>query len=1288
MAVGDTKGVDFTEPGFTLQTTFKYTGDGPIYSKGGSQYSLGVWGGQLSFWTEGGGNWPGIDAGNLVQGQWYTTTLVVAANEIRLYVDAEEIGSTPHDFASLPTTDSPLHLGYDAGNDDSGSPTVDSFRAFETALTTDQITSGFAEIPDDAVAWLPLNEATNGVAPDESGQGNDGILQNGPSFVPSPDGQGIDLAEDGYVIVENDDSLAFDSTGFTLHARLKYDGGSGLVLDRGSSAIGSGTEQFGLGIYDGTLSFYMQTADGTYPETLQTDVESGTWHSVTIVGNQGENQLYVDGDPIGTIEHEATGPAESDGPLIVGGGDLDVAVTSTWALPSALSAEQVSTGFRTVPDTAVLWFDYATIEDRSVEWRNETVPGQWGYDGYEVPEDSADWYPPGNQRGWYRREIDVPEDWREGRVLLQFGAVYSEAWVYVNGSLVGTHVGGHTPFEVDVTDEIEPQGSNTVTVGVAQVSEADDMGWQNVTGGIPRDVTLISVPQVHLADCDVRTDLTDNGTAATVHVNTIVENSGKSETTAELSVSLTDPNGTVVGSDKAVLDAIPPGEARSITVEMTVDDPETWNPEQPRLHDLDVSLDAGGVTEEVTERIGIREIEVDGQALRINGKSVTLRGVNWEEIHLPKHGHAIPAEITREDARRLKEANINYVRAAHHPTSEAFLDACDELGLVVEVEAPHMFIGRQRGDPYPDVVIEQTLEMVERDKNRASVCLWSIANESEWYEAFETVTALVKEADPTRPLIFNHDAYDESDPWHESYSLRAHHYPALRTDSTVTAYGDLDAPTLFDEYAHTYCYNDQELVTDPGLRDEWGSVFELIWERCRDAEAVAGAAIWAGGDHLEQWGEYLWGLLDRNRRARPEYWHVKKAYSPVQVVDTTWRGNGNVVTLTVENRHEFIDLTERAVSFEGARGRGNRELSAQPGEQEQITVPVEDGRIEMTVTHPEGHVIQQVVFTADTPSTRLDSTPITESISATDETLSVETDTFSLSVDRGTGNVVIEGTDGNPIVSAGPELVITPTQNATGRAYENAIDHRLSERTVTDVRRVDGESAIAVDVTYDIAEGTFVIYPQERGIDLSYDFSIQEAIDAREVGVAMPLNRDYTTLSWTRDGQWTAYPETHIGRETGSAQAFPDGSRPNHEGIRIRSDQPWKDDATSHGSNDFRGTKRNVYRAALTNESDRGFRVLGNGETHVRAQVRDETVDLLAIDRSLSGTNADEWLSRHQPVNQDPTIGADESIDGRVVFRVANPEEDGDDSNKGRDKRPGNGNGRGKGNGRGNRNGN
>lgn len=1266
VTVGDADSLDFTDPGFTVELTFRYGEDTVLFSKGNSQYSAGVYGGSLSFWTAGDGGWPSAGGGDLSPGRWYTATFAVDDAEIRVYVDGERVGTTAHDAAALPSTDVPLALGYNAGTDTQGSPAVDSLRVYDAALDDERVASGFESPPSSARAWLSFDDVSDSVAPDASGAGNAGTLANDPAVVAGRDARSLALAGDGYVSVPARDGLDLTTDGFTLRTAFRYGGGSGVLVNRGGGPVSRGADQFTLRLDDGTLSFDAGRVDGTRTPAVAGAVTPDAWHTATVVVDGSSAALYVDGERVDAREHGAAAFVESDAPVVVGGDDLALTVAETAAFGTALDAARVRDGFRRVPESAVLWLAYEAVETRTVSWRDETVPGQWGYDGYVVPDGASDWYPPDGQTGWYRRSFDVPADWAGERLLLRFGAAYSAARVYVNGTRVAEHVGGYTPFEVDVSDVVDAGESNTLAVGVSQRSPADEMSWQNVTGGITRGVTLAAVPRTHLSDCTVRTAL-DGADGATVSVTADVTNAGDAPTDdATVAVTLTDPDGRTVASDRSDIGALEPGARTSETLTLSVSDPQRWHPERPALYDATVDLAADGASERVSERVGIREVGVDGNDLLLNGEPVTLRGVNWEEVDLRGPGQAVSPSQTREDVRRLAEANVNYVRTAHFPVSEAFLEACDEYGIVVEEEAPHMFIGRDRGDPYPDLVVQQTREMIERDRNRPSVCIWSLANESNWFPCFADAAAAAVDLDPTRPIIFDHDRYAADDPWHDTFDLRADHYPAFRTGTNVEQYAGADAPMTFNEYGHLYCYDDAELVTDPGLRDQWGLLFETVWERVRRADGVAGGAVWAGGDHLEQWGQYFWGALDRNRRERPEFWHLRKVYAPVQFSDVDWHANGHRVSLTVENRHDFVNLSERTLTVDDGVRERTLSLDVPPGDSTTVTLPVPGGRFEIAARHPAGHRINEFVATPETPSARRSEATQEEQPAV------LSGDLGALRVEAADAGVSLVDADGATLVD-GVDLALTPMQTETGRTYETGIDHRPVGRTVTDVRR-DDDGRVEVDVDYDVAAGTVAFEPADggSGVRIDYEFALAESVDAREVGLSLSTDRALTRLAWTRDGQWSVYPDDHVGRLSGTAPAFPDGSRPESEGIRIQSGQPWKDDATSRGSNDFRATKRNVRTAALADGDERGVRVDANGDRHVRARVRSEAVDLLVLQRSISGTNAASWLDRHHAVDERPTLEAGRTLAGRVrLGSLASSTErrDGGEQNRGGSKR-------------------
>ncbi|MCL9814288.1 glycoside hydrolase family 2 protein [Natranaeroarchaeum aerophilus] len=910
-------------------------------------------------------------------------------------------------------------------------------------------------------------------------------------------------------------------------------------------------------------------------------------------------------------------------------------------------------------------------------WNPHSVPAEWTHEGYEVDsylgEDGwKDVGPSDYERGWYRREFAVDDDWDGSRLKLRFGAVYTHGEVWVNGQRLGEHDGGYTPFEFDVTGIVDTGESNTITVAVAEETLATDMGWGTGRGGITRDVTLFAVPDCHLSACQVETELPDEDGNAIVRVLATVTNEGEvSVDDAVLTVDLTDPDGNRAASVEEELDLIDPGEELQHVVELELSEYTTWDPVHPELYDLDATISAGGEEHAVDQRVGIREIDVEGTELLVNGQPVTLRGVNWEEVH-EDHGQSVPAEQTYQDMKLLREANVNYVRTAHHPPSEALLDACDELGLFVEVEAP--FFQLDAADPYDDdLIVQQTAEMVERDRSHTSVFCWSLGNEGDpgGIEGHYDAAATVDQLDGTRPVIYHYDQWnfadDTVDPLDLGVDVANHHYPATRPGFGVQNFAAFEIPVLFGEFGHTYTYNGHELATDPGERDAWVAVFEKTWEQVRDVDACIGAAIWAGGDQIQPArgvedgkivgaDEYRWGLVDGLRRPRPELWHVTKIYSPVQVVSTDWSDDELVVD--VENRCEFSTLAEHTVEWQAGDDSGELDPEIAPGETGTVTIPVSSAEeAVLRVDDRRGFTVNTFEFTrreasVDAPATELGS----DAVSGTANAITIDGADYTATIDRETGHVEItHGDDPEPIVD-GIDIGMTPSEDGESPPYYgDALEHRLDGRSLQDVQVVEGGGAAEITVEYDVATGTVLLRPLEEGIHVEYEYTLTEEQDSKEAGIVFSMTEDHETLSWTRDADWSTYPDAydHIGRENGTARAFPTGERPEDDVARLNRDVQWADGVTKHGSNDFRSTKRNALSTTLTNADDGlGAQLWPRTGQHVRSMVRDDTVDMFVLDRRIGGVGL-SFLDRLMLLGEDATVESGTGFSGAVTLGVA-----------------------------------
>jgi len=340
---------------------------------------------------------------------------------------------------------------------------------------------------------------------------------------------------------------------------------------------------------------------------------------------------------------------------------------------------------------------------------------------------------------WYQRNFPAPSD-RKGRSFLRFGAANYSTVVYLNGSPVGRHEGGFTPFAFEVSKLLR-DGDNQITVGVD--SQATDAtvpppvtDWENY-GGVTRSIRLISTPDTYVDSASL--ELTPDGRIAiAAHLD------GPAAANRALNLRIADLRIDLAGITDAQ------GNWRA-----TVAAPRTlirWSPEQPQLYD--VSIVAGDDT--WRDRIGFRVIEVRGSEILLNGKPVFLRGISLHEEELGTNPtRAITPSAARALLTEIKEGlHGNFVRLAHYPHSEVMTRMADEVGLIVWSEVPVYWRVAWSNPDTLATARNMLAENVLRDRNRASIAIWSVANETPVTEArnafLETLVRDVRALDNTR----------------------------------------------------------------------------------------------------------------------------------------------------------------------------------------------------------------------------------------------------------------------------------------------------------------------------------------------------------------------------------------------------------------------------------------------------------------------------------------------------------------------------------------------------------
>lgn len=329
---------------------------------------------------------------------------------------------------------------------------------------------------------------------------------------------------------------------------------------------------------------------------------------------------------------------------------------------------------------------------------------------------------------WYKKDFNYSAN-NDELVFLYFEAVNYEAIVYLNGERIGRHVGGYTPFQFEVSDKLK-EGGNFVVVKVDNKRKVENVptvnqDWWNY-GGITRSVHLITTPKSHIADYLIQLP---KGQANMIEGWVLVAN-GKDGDMVSLSIP---------ELKKTVKSIIKNGKANfSIKVK-----PELWSPKNPKTYEVILKTS----TDEITDNIGFRSIETKDSKILLNGKPIFLKGISIHEEAPFKTGRVVSKEECKILLEWAKELGCNFIRLAHYPHSEAMVREAEKMGFLVWSEIPvYWTIQFDNIDTYKNAK-NQLTEMISRDKNRAAVVLWSMANETPEGEArLSFITDLAKQA--------------------------------------------------------------------------------------------------------------------------------------------------------------------------------------------------------------------------------------------------------------------------------------------------------------------------------------------------------------------------------------------------------------------------------------------------------------------------------------------------------------------------------------------------------------
>ena len=560
------------------------------------------------------------------------------------------------------------------------------------------------------------------------------------------------------------------------------------------------------------------------------------------------------------------------------------------------------------------------------------VPSVWqmaGYDThqytnirYPFPFDPP-YVPQDIPCGVYVHTFEYSRDEKAPKSFLNFEGVDSCFYVWINGSYIGYSQVSHMTSEFDVTDVLQ-DGTNTVAVLVMKWCDGSYLEDQDKfrMSGIFRDVYILKRPKQAISDYHIKTRIED--------MLAKVEIEMKFYFPLNVKISIEDRNGAVVA-----LGSI----AEEGTAVLEIASPELWNTENPYLYKLILETE----NEVIVDHIALRKIEIKDQIIYLNGQKIKFRGVNRHDSD-PVTGFTISLEQLTTDLTLMKQHNFNAIRSSHYPNAPFFYEMCDKYGFMVideadiEAHGPFMIYRKEdtdynrfkrwnekiADDPvWEEAIVDRVKLMVERDKNRFCIVMWSMGNESAYGCNFEKALEWTKNFDPDRITQYESARYRNYDETYDYSNLDVYSrmYPAL---SEIQEYLDKDGskPFLLVEYCHS-------MGNGPGDFEDYFQMIQdndkmcggFVWEWCDHAiahgTAENGKTIYAyGGDHGEEIhdGNFCMdGLVYPDRTVHTGLLEYKNVYRPARVISY----NKESGELVLHNYMDFDDLKDYVkISYE------------------------------------------------------------------------------------------------------------------------------------------------------------------------------------------------------------------------------------------------------------------------------------------------------------------------------------------------------------------------------------
>ena len=825
-------------------------------------------------------------------------------------------------------------------------------------------------------------------------------------------------------------------------------------------------------------------------------------------------------------------------------------------------------------------------------WDTIPVPSNWEMQGYDRPIYANVEYPhsntppyikarPGfndgganygiNPVGSYVRTFQIPDNWDGRRTLIHFGGIYSAAFVWLNGQYVGYTQGANNVAEFDLTDFLH-KGENTLAVQVFRWSDGSYLECQDMfrMSGIFRDVYLYNVPQLSIRDHYFTTELRNNYQEATLNIALTFGSKGEpQEGKKTVEVSLYHPNGTLM--DKATVE---PVFYRHGTTEcgmkFNLKQPKLWSAETPNLYTVHVVQKDEMGNEEMafSDKVGFRSVEIRNSLVYINGKRVFFKGTNRHDTD-PVYGRAVRTESMLRDVLLMKQNNINTVRTSHYPNAARMYAMFDYYGLYcvdeadLEDHANQSISDRKSWIPAFEDRIER---MVKRDRNRASVIMWSLGNEAGNGENFGPCYNKAKSLD-SRPVHYEGTRSNGNYGGGRFSDFYSKMYPGMAWMNQNTS--NLDKPMFICEYAHA-------------MGNAIGNLKEY-WDIIEGSNSCIGGCIWDWVDQaiyepreIKQ-GVYRLrtgydfpgphqgnfcsnGIIPATREESPKLAEVKAAHQFVKFELKQVNPAKNLAVVLLKNTYNFHDLSQYELVYDvvlNGRVAATKRLALPAiaaGEQQEISLKLPKANLQknsakgnevllnLRVVYKKdqtfckaGHSVAQAQFTLS------ERTALPAIAGKGDnkwgQTLAMHetrlfNDNMAICIDNATGQLQSLAFNGKNIVANREGFIYDNHRWIENDRFTNT-DNGLTGNATVQVTEENGLTVIKTrrDGTICATEVDYILYPQGM-VDIVARFNPKNG-EVRRAGLVCAIDSTYDQVDYYAYGPMENYCDRKDGATIG-----------------------------------------------------------------------------------------------------------------------------------------------------------